>query len=121
MEKIYEKIRKMDEDEIERICPDIASLSFAEGLEAYEKIEQGMFLPELKTNTLEMIERRLTKLKTDEGVQLMRKLKHDMEEKMPGFAHFYFYDAREERRRSEREESGRSSENGETGEKNTQP
>ena len=29
-----------------------------------------------------MIERRLTKLKTDEGVQLMRKLKHDMEEKM---------------------------------------
>ncbi len=117
LEKIYEKIRKMDEDEIERICPDIASLSFAEGLEAYEKIEQGMFLPELKTNTLEMIERRLTKLKTDEGVQLMRKLKHDMEEKMPGFAHFYFYDAREERRRSEREESGRSSENGETGEK----
>ena len=44
LEKIYEKIRKMDEDEIERICPDIASLSFAEGLEAYEKIEQGMFL-----------------------------------------------------------------------------
>lgn len=110
LEKIFEKIRKMDEDEIERICPDIASLSFAEGLEAYEKIEQGMFLPELKTNTLEMIERRLTKLKTDEGVQLMRKLKHDMEEKMPGFVHFYFYDAREERKRGEREENGRTGE-----------
>lgn len=104
LEKIYEKLRKMDEDEIERICPEVASLSFAEGLEAYKKIEQGMFLPELKTNTLEMIRRRLTKIKTDESVQLMRKLKSDMEEKMPGFVHFYFYDAREERRRTEREE-----------------
>lgn len=104
LEKIYEKIRKMDEAEIERICPDVASLSFQEGLAAYEKIKEGMFLPELKTNTLEMIERRLTKLKTDESVQLMRKLKHEMEEKMPGFTHFYFYDAREERRRNEREE-----------------
>jgi len=104
LKKIYEKLRKMDEDEIERICPDVASLSFADGLEAYEKVEQGMFLPELKTNTLEMIRRRLTKLKTDESVQLMRKLKNDMEEKMPGFVHFYFYDAREERRGNEREE-----------------
>lgn len=110
LEKIYDKIRKMDEAEIERICPDVASLSFNEGLEAYEKIKEGMFLPELKTNTLEMIERRLTKLKTDESVQLMRKLKNDMEEKMPGFVHFYFYDAREEHRRSEREEQGENEE-----------
>jgi len=104
LEKIYEKIRKMDEDEIARICPDAASLSFEEGLAAYEKIKEGMFLPELKTNTLEMIEHRLTKLKTDESVQLMRKLKSDMEEKMPDYAHFYFYDAREEHRRKDREE-----------------
>lgn len=104
LEKIYEKIRKMDEDEIESICPSIPTMTFAEGMAAYEKISQTMLLPELKTNTLDMIERRITKLKTDESVQLMRKLKHDMEDKMSDLQGFYFYDAREELRR-ERAES----------------
>lgn len=102
LEKIYEKIRQMDEEEIERICPSITGLSFWEGLEAYEKISEGMFLPEIKTNTLEMIERRLVKLKSDESVQLMRKLKADMEEAMSDLSGFYFYDAREEQRREQR-------------------
>ena len=43
-----------------------------------------------------MIKRRLTKLKTDESTQLMRKLKSDMDEKMPDYDGFYFYNAREE-------------------------
>lgn len=102
LEKIYEKIRQMDEEEIERICPSITGLSFWEGLEAYEKISEGMFLPEIKTNTLEMIERRLVKLKSDESVQLMRKIKADMEEAMSDLSGFYFYDAREEQRREQR-------------------
>ncbi|MBD5520922.1 MAG: hypothetical protein HDR03_06800 [Lachnospiraceae bacterium] len=96
LEKIYDKIRQLDEDAIERICPSIVTLSFDEGLKAYEEISQGMFLPELKTDTLEMIKRRLTKLKTDESTQLMRKLKNDMDEKMPDYDGFYFYNAREE-------------------------
>lgn len=105
LEKIYDKIRAMDEAKIEEVCPSVATLSFAEGMEAYEKISQMMLLPELKVNTLEMIERRLTKLKTDESVQLMRKLKHEMEEKMASLEHFYFYDAREENKRAKREEA----------------
>lgn len=96
LEKIYEKIRRMDEDAIEEICPSIVTLSFNEGLKVYDQINQGVFLPELKTNTLEMIKRRLTKLKTDESVQLMRKLKRDIDEKLPDYNNFYFYDAREE-------------------------
>ena len=104
LEKIYEKIRKMDEEEIERICPSITSLSFREGQEVYKKISEGMFLPEIKTNTLEMIERRLVKLKTDESVQLMRKIKLDMEEKLTNLSGFYFYDAREEQRREKRQQ-----------------
>lgn len=110
LEKIYEKIQLMDEMKIERICPSIATLSFSEGLKAYEQINQGMFLPELKTNTLEMIKRRLTKLKTDESIQLMRKLKHEMESKITDLEGFYFYDAREElksaQNRSETQENG---------------
>ncbi|MCH5250234.1 MAG: hypothetical protein J1E98_09880 [Lachnospiraceae bacterium] len=101
LEKIYDKIKQLDEDAIERICPSIVTLSFAEGLLAYEEISKGVFLPELKTNTLEMIQRRLTKLKTDESVQLMRKLKNDMEEKMTDCDGFYFYNAREEMKMSQ--------------------
>ncbi|MCH5257197.1 MAG: hypothetical protein J1D87_07870 [Lachnospiraceae bacterium] len=101
LEKIHDKIRQLDEDAIERICPSIVTLSFAEGLQAYEEISKGVFLPELKTNTLEMIQRRLTKLKTDESVQLMRKLKSDMEEKMTDCDGFYFYNAREEMKMSQ--------------------
>ena len=104
LEKIYDKIRKMDEEEIDRICPSIASLSFREGMEAYKTISEGMFLPEIKTNALEMIDRRLVKLKTDESVQLMRKLMHEMEEKLTNLNGFYFYDAREEQRREKRQE-----------------
>ncbi|MCM1145613.1 MAG: hypothetical protein NC318_07495 [Blautia sp.] len=101
LEKIHEKIRQLDEAKIDEICPSIASLSFADGMRIYEEISQGMFLPELKTNTLEMIKRRLTRLKTDESVQLMRKLKEDMEEKMEDLSHFHFYDARDELKRAQ--------------------
>ncbi len=100
LEKIYAKIRKMDEEKIEQICPSIVNLSFAEGLKAHDRISQGMFLPELKVNTLEMIERRLTRLKTDESVQLMRKLKRDLEEELPDCTDFYYYNAREEMKRT---------------------
>ncbi|MCM1175853.1 MAG: hypothetical protein NC341_12490 [Blautia sp.] len=100
LEKIYAKIQKMDEERIEQLCPGIVNLSFAEGLKAYDQISEGMFLPELKVNALEMIERRLTRLKTDESVQLMRKLKHDLEEKLPDCHDFYYYNAREEMKRT---------------------
>lgn len=100
LEKIYAKIRQMDEERIEQLCPSITSLSFAEGLKVHDRISQGMFLPELKTNTLEMIERRLTRLKTDESVQLMRKLKNDLEEELPDCHNFYYYNAREEMTRT---------------------
>ena len=105
LEKIYEKVRMLDEARIEHICPSMSSLSFSEAQKAYDEISEGMFLPELKTNALEMIKRRLTKLKTDESVQLMRKLKHDMEEKFINCEPFYFYNAREELKSAHRTDS----------------
>lgn len=111
LEKIYDKVRMLDEARIEKICPSMSSLSFSEAKKAYDEISEGIFLPELKTNTLEMIRRRLTKLKTDESVQLMRKLKHDMEEKMINCEHFYFYNAREELKMSQNAGSKSESDN----------
>ena len=104
LEKIYDKIRRMDEAKIEKICPSLVTFSFSEGIEMYEQIKKGVFLPELKTNTLEMIQRRLTKLKTDESVQLMRKLKKNIEEKLPDRSSLYFYDARAELKKNEESE-----------------
>ncbi len=100
LEKIYAKIQQMDEARIEQICPSIMTLSYTDALKAYDRISQGMFLPELKVNTLEMIKRRLTRLKTDESVQLMRKIKHDLEESLPPDYTFYYYNAREEMKRT---------------------
>lgn len=113
LEKIYDKVHMLDEARIEKICPSMTSLTFSEAMNAYDKISEGIFLPELKTNTLEMIKRRLTKLKTDESVQLMRKLKHDLEERSVNCEHFYFYNARDELKASQNSGGRNKSEDGE--------
>lgn len=107
LEKIYDNIREMDEEQIDKLCPSIVHLSFNDGLAVYEQIEQGTFLPEIKTDALEMIKRRLTKLKTDESVQLMRKLKLNIEDNMTDSdcGGLYFYDAREEMKKASDEEN----------------
>ncbi|MDE6750133.1 MAG: hypothetical protein K2K21_13875 [Lachnospiraceae bacterium] len=94
LEKIYDKVREMDKDQIDKLCPSVVHLSFDDGLAIYEQIEQGMFLPEIKTDALEMIKRHLTKLKTDESVQLMRKLKLNIEDILADSDRdsLYFYD-----------------------------
>ncbi|MCM1261175.1 MAG: hypothetical protein NC313_00530 [Butyrivibrio sp.] len=99
LEKLYDKLREMDEEQIDKICPSIVSLSFEDGQKVYAQIEEGMFLPEIKVDALEMVKRRLTKLKTDESSQLMRKLKQDIEENLTDCDSLYFYDAREELRK----------------------
>lgn len=107
LEKIYDKVREMDEEQIDKLCPSILRLSFDDGLAVYEQIEQGTFLPEIKTDALEMIKRRLTKLKTDESVQLMRKLKLNIEDNMADSDRdgLYFYDAREAMKKASAEEN----------------
>lgn len=102
LEKIYDKVREMDEEQIDKLCPSIVSLSFDDGLAVYEQIEQGLFLPEIKTDALEMIKRRLTKLKADESTQLMRKLKLNIEDNLTDSdcGGLYFYDAREEMKKA---------------------
>lgn len=80
VEKIEDRIREMDAEEIALICPNPMQMSFEEGIEAYEKIESGDFLPDLKTDTLKMLTKRLAKLKTDECELLVQKLKSELEE-----------------------------------------
>lgn len=94
-EKIDEKIRQLDADEIAKICLNPQEMSFEEGMLAYEKIEKGDFLPELKADALKMLARRLSKIKTDECELLVRKLKTELQK--AGIAEtpkHHFYPAR---------------------------
>ena len=78
IEKIYKKIYDSDQAAINRIFSDDEDMRFSEVVSAYEKIELGDFLPEIKSNTLELIDKRLTKMKMDECEQLVNKLNKEI-------------------------------------------
>lgn len=92
--EIEDRLWKLDEAEIDKICPNIMGMTFDEAAEAYEKIEGGAFLPELKTNTLEMIDKRLTKLKMDECGLLVEKLKEELKGRVKDTQRLHFYEVR---------------------------
>lgn len=92
--EITDRVRAMDEKVIEKICPNIMGMSFDEAAAAYEKIEGGAFLPEIKTDTLEMIDKRLTKIKMDECELLVEKLKETLEGKINDPERIHFYEVR---------------------------
>lgn len=92
--QIEERLRRLDEAAIDKICPNILGMTFDEAAEAYEKIEGGPFLPEIKTNTLEMIDKRLTKIKMDECALLVEKLRGDLKGRVKDMERLHFYEAR---------------------------
>lgn len=94
LEKIKEKIMEMDKMSLEEICPDPAELSFSEGISVYEKISQSDYLPELKTDILARIEKRLKKIKTDEYELLINKLEKDMSKAEKNSTRIHYYNIR---------------------------
>lgn len=84
----------MDENAIEEICGNPMQKTEAELLEAYQKIEEGVFLPELKTNALEMLKKRLTKLKIDECELLVHKFQENLDGRIRKNERHHFYPAR---------------------------
>lgn len=94
LEEINDRIRQMDEEAIDKICGNPMRMTEAEALEAYKKIQEGMFLPELKTHALEMLNKRLVKIKTDECELLVHKLQSAMTEKIKNNPRHHYYPAR---------------------------
>ncbi|MBO5372397.1 MAG: hypothetical protein J6A75_06730, partial [Lachnospiraceae bacterium] len=94
LEKVENKIRQMDEEELEKICPNPMQMQAEEAIEAYKKIEEGAFLPELKMHALEMLNKRLVKIKTDECELLVSKFKESLPEKIRSNERYHFYPAR---------------------------
>ena len=95
LEKVNDRIRELDADAIAAICPAPMQMNFEEGIEAYQKIKEGDFLPELKTDALKTLEKRLSKIKADECELLVGKLKKELEENGVGEnPRHHFYPAR---------------------------
>lgn len=78
LEKIYIKIYETDQAMINKIFPDEEGMRYSEGLKAYEEISLGDYLPEIKSNSLELIDKRLTKMKMDECELLVSKLSKEL-------------------------------------------
>lgn len=94
LEKINDKIYKLDEDRLKNICPEPAELSFEEGLKKYEEISSGDYLPKLKMDYLDMIEKRLKKIKMDECELLINKLEKEMTRAKIDNSRIYYYNVR---------------------------
>lgn len=94
LDKIHNKIYAMDQEAIQKLVPSLMDMTFEDGLKAMEKIKNGVFLPELKMDTLEMLDKRLTKMKVDECDQLARKLKKDLLPQIKDMSKLHFYEAR---------------------------
>lgn len=94
MQKLEEKLTAMDSEALDKICENLPQMTADEALEAYQKVDEGIFLPKLKTNALEMLKKRLIKLKTDECELLVHKLQESLKGKIKENDRYHFYPAR---------------------------
>jgi hypothetical protein len=104
LEDIHSKIYSMDEATIRRICRDPAKLSFREGLRAYVEISLKDLLPDLKSDALDAIDKRLTKIKMNECEQLVHKLSKEMGKTLQEHSRIHFYDVRKVMRNNSEDE-----------------
>ncbi|WP_099467100.1 AAA family ATPase [Konateibacter massiliensis] len=94
LEKLRQKVYDMDLVSIQNICREPADLSFEEGQQVYEQILLGEYLPELKNDMLDQIDKRLTKLKSDECEQLVSKLSKELGSYVRDVSRIHFYQVR---------------------------
>lgn len=80
LEKLEERLRQMDMAAVDGLLGDTIHLDFEKGMEAYNAIEEGDFLPEIRENALKTLEKRLSKIKADECELLVKKLQEELQE-----------------------------------------
>lgn len=104
LEKLQKKIYDADMSAIHNICGEPADLNFEEGMKAYDQILLGEYLPELKDDMLGQIDKRLTKLKSDECEQLVNKLIKELGDYVKDGSNIYFYNVRKMLRSNQEDE-----------------
>lgn len=93
-DKLHDKIVDIDNETVSKICPDLYNLDVESGIKAMKEIEAADILPEIKSNTLELIDKRLTRMKADECEQLVEKLKKNLTGNLKDNSRIHFYDIR---------------------------
>lgn len=78
VKEVRERLQKLDEAYLDSLLGNMMQMSSEEGEEAYEKLKEADILPELKADALKQLERRLSKIKSDECELLVQKLKKEM-------------------------------------------
>ena len=95
LEDVKEKIKRIDEAYLDQMLSNFMQMSFEEAKETMDKISAATLLPELKTDALMQLEKRLAKIKTDECELLVQKLRKELEKaQIPENERHYFYPAR---------------------------
>ncbi len=94
MEKIQEKVHAMDEERLGELLNGTQQMDFDAAAAVYEQIDAENFLPELKSSALEMLSKRLQKIRTDECELLVGKLQEEMRGVIKENARHHFYPAR---------------------------
>lgn len=94
MDKIQEKVHTLDEERLEELLDQAQQMDFNAAAAVYEQIDGENFLPELKSSALEMLAKRLEKIRTDECELLVKKLQEEMRDAVRENARHHFYPAR---------------------------
>ena len=95
MEHILDNLKAIDQKELDRLCMDYEKMNVEDISKLYDTIQNGNFLPELKNNSLEMLSKRLARIKVEECDLLVKKLQRQMEGEISDNSRHHFYPAQE--------------------------
>lgn len=93
-DELYNQLREIDTETVRKICPDISALDVEDGIRAMQEIEAADILQEIKSEMTALIDRRLTRMKTEESLQLVEKLKRSLDKSIEDSSRIHYYDAR---------------------------
>lgn len=93
-DEIYQRVKDIDMETVRKIVPNISALDASEGIRAMKEIEEADILPELKKEMTELIDKKLTRMKTEECEQLVEKIQRNLESRIENLSRIHYYDAR---------------------------
>lgn len=93
-DEIYQRVKDIDTETVRKIVPDISALDVDEGIRAMKEIEEADILPELKKEMAGLIDKKLTRMKTEESEQLVEKIQRSLEGRIEDLSRIHYYDAR---------------------------
>lgn len=93
-DELYQQVKDIDTETVRKIVPDISALDVEDGIRAMQEIEAADILPEIKTEMTELIDKRLTRMKTEECEQLVEKLRRSLDDRIEDTSRIHYYDAR---------------------------